>query len=221
MVLPCGLILDSPWGSDPAFQPIQWPASCSQSRAKKCVSPWANKSDRKQVCGPPPERQALAPHSWRRATKRGGEGMARPTFFQRVKHEKESRGDLAAEVVATSGGEKTFSCLQGGTCGNVCPVSAHMDSAPQADSTSRGDLSPPLSCPGLGESVPGDAQARGPHCARTKGKQALDHGAHIGSGLLHAWFCRPLPALASPGLWCPGSGAPRTAGLELLFIISL
>jgi len=49
--------------------------------------------------------------------------MARPTFFQRVKHEKEPKGDLAAEVVATPGGEKIFSCLQCGTCGSACPVS--------------------------------------------------------------------------------------------------
>jgi ferredoxin len=147
--------------------------------------------------------------------------MARPTFFQRVKYEKESKGDLAAEGVATPGGEKIFSCLQCGTCGSACPVSVHMDSTPQAYRASRGDLSPPLSSTGPGESVGGDAQTHGPQYARTKGEGALDHGSHIGSGLLHAWFCTPLPALASCGLWRPGSGAPRTTGLELLSIISL
>jgi len=57
--------------------------------------------------------------------------MARPTFFQRVKYEKELERDLAAEVVATPGGEKIFSCLQCGTCGSACPVSVYMDYTPR------------------------------------------------------------------------------------------
>lgn len=64
--------------------------------------------------------------------------MARPTFFQSVKHEEESKGDLDAEVVVPPGGEKTFSCLQYGTCGSARHVSAYMHCAPQADRTSRG-----------------------------------------------------------------------------------
>ena len=57
--------------------------------------------------------------------------MARPTFFQKVKFEKELKGDLTAEVVATPGGEKIFSCLQCGTCGSACPVSVYMDYTPR------------------------------------------------------------------------------------------
>ena len=57
--------------------------------------------------------------------------MARPTFFQKVKYEKELKRDLAAEVVATPGGEKIFSCLQCGTCGSACPVSVYMDYTPR------------------------------------------------------------------------------------------
>lgn len=57
--------------------------------------------------------------------------MARPTFFQRVKYEKELERDLAAEVVATPGGEKIFSCLQCGTCGSACPLSVYMDYTPR------------------------------------------------------------------------------------------
>ncbi len=57
--------------------------------------------------------------------------MARPTFFQKVKFEKELERDLAAEVVATPGGEKIFSCLQCGTCGSACPVSVYMDYTPR------------------------------------------------------------------------------------------
>jgi len=57
--------------------------------------------------------------------------MARPTFYQKVKYEKELKRDLAAEVVATPGGEKIFSCLQCGTCGSACPVSVYMDYTPR------------------------------------------------------------------------------------------
>ena len=57
--------------------------------------------------------------------------MARPTFFQRVKYEKELERDLAAEVIATPGGEKIFSCLQCGTCGSACPLSVYMDYTPR------------------------------------------------------------------------------------------
>jgi len=57
--------------------------------------------------------------------------MARPTFSQKVKYEKELKRDLAAEVVATPGGEKIFSCLQCGTCGSACPVSVYMDYTPR------------------------------------------------------------------------------------------
>ena len=57
--------------------------------------------------------------------------MARPTFFHKVKYEKELTRDLAAEVVATPGGEKIFSCLQCGTCGSACPVSVYMDYTPR------------------------------------------------------------------------------------------
>jgi heterodisulfide reductase subunit C len=57
--------------------------------------------------------------------------MARPTFFQKVKYEKELKRDLAAEIAATPGGEKIFSCLQCGTCGSACPVSVYMDYTPR------------------------------------------------------------------------------------------
>jgi quinone-modifying oxidoreductase subunit QmoC len=57
--------------------------------------------------------------------------MARPIFFQKVKYEKELTRDLAAEIVATPGGEKIFSCLQCGTCGSACPVSVYMDYTPR------------------------------------------------------------------------------------------
>ena len=57
--------------------------------------------------------------------------MARPTFFQKVKYEKELKRDLAAEIVATPGGEKIFSCLQCGTCGSACPLSVYMDYTPR------------------------------------------------------------------------------------------
>jgi quinone-modifying oxidoreductase subunit QmoC len=57
--------------------------------------------------------------------------MARPIFFHKVKYEKELKRDLAAEIVATPGGEKIFSCLQCGTCGSACPVSVYMDYTPR------------------------------------------------------------------------------------------
>jgi heterodisulfide reductase subunit C len=57
--------------------------------------------------------------------------MGAPTFFPKVKYEKELKRDLAAEVVATPGGEKIFSCLQCGTCGSACPVSVYMDYTPR------------------------------------------------------------------------------------------
>jgi len=57
--------------------------------------------------------------------------MARPTFFHKVKYEKELERDLGAEIVATPGGEKIFSCLQCGTCGSTCPVSVYMDYTPR------------------------------------------------------------------------------------------
>jgi hypothetical protein len=84
--------------------------------------------------------------------------MARPTFFQRVKYEKESNAGLAAEVIAKPGGEKIFSCLQCGTCGSAGPASVYTDSTPQADRDARGDPPPPLSCTGPGERVYRNAQ---------------------------------------------------------------
>jgi quinone-modifying oxidoreductase subunit QmoC len=57
--------------------------------------------------------------------------MAHPTFFRKVKYEKELKRDLAAEIVSTPGGEKIFSCLQCGTCGSACPVSVYMDYTPR------------------------------------------------------------------------------------------
>ncbi len=57
--------------------------------------------------------------------------MGAPTFFPKIKYEKELKRDLAAEVVATPGGEKIFSCLQCGTCGSACPVSVYMDYTPR------------------------------------------------------------------------------------------
>jgi quinone-modifying oxidoreductase subunit QmoC len=57
--------------------------------------------------------------------------MARPAFFQKIKFEKELKRDLAAEIVATPGGEKIFACLQCGTCGSTCPVSVYMDYTPR------------------------------------------------------------------------------------------
>jgi heterodisulfide reductase subunit C len=57
--------------------------------------------------------------------------MGAPTFFPKVKYEKELKRDLAAEVVSTPGGEKIFSCLQCGTCGSACPVSVYMDYTPR------------------------------------------------------------------------------------------
>jgi quinone-modifying oxidoreductase subunit QmoC len=57
--------------------------------------------------------------------------MARPAFFQKIKYEKELKRDLAAEIVATPGGEKIFSCLQCGTCGGACPVSVYMEYTPR------------------------------------------------------------------------------------------
>lgn len=57
--------------------------------------------------------------------------MSRPIFFRKVKYEKELKRDLAAEVVATPGGEKIFSCLQCGTCGSACPLSGYMDYTPR------------------------------------------------------------------------------------------
>jgi quinone-modifying oxidoreductase subunit QmoC len=57
--------------------------------------------------------------------------MAHPTFFRKIKFEKELKRDLAAEIVSTPGGEKIFSCLQCGTCGSACPVSVYMDYTPR------------------------------------------------------------------------------------------
>lgn len=42
--------------------------------------------------------------------------MGRPSFLPKIKHETELRRDVAAEIVATPGHEKIFSCLQ---CGPV------------------------------------------------------------------------------------------------------
>ncbi len=57
--------------------------------------------------------------------------MSRPTFIRKVKYEKELQRDLAAEVLATPGGEKILSCLQCGTCGSACPLSVYMDYTPR------------------------------------------------------------------------------------------
>ncbi len=57
--------------------------------------------------------------------------MGHPGFFPKIKYEKELKRDLAAEVVATPGGEKIFACLQCGTCGSACPVSVYMDYTPR------------------------------------------------------------------------------------------
>ncbi len=53
------------------------------------------------------------------------------TFQPRVKYQKELKRDLAAEVLATPGGEKILSCLQCGTCGGACPLSPYMDHTPR------------------------------------------------------------------------------------------
>lgn len=42
--------------------------------------------------------------------------MGRPSFLPKIKHETELRRDVAAEIIATPGREKIFSCLQ---CGPV------------------------------------------------------------------------------------------------------
>jgi len=57
--------------------------------------------------------------------------MGHPSFFPRIKFEKELKRDLAAEVVATPGGERIFSCLQCGTCGAACPGSVYIDYTPR------------------------------------------------------------------------------------------
>jgi heterodisulfide reductase subunit C len=54
-----------------------------------------------------------------------------PTFLPSVKYQKELKRDLAAEILATPGGEKILSCLQCGTCGGACPLSPYMDYTPR------------------------------------------------------------------------------------------
>lgn len=54
-----------------------------------------------------------------------------PTFQPSVKYQKELKRDLAAEILATPGGEKVLSCLQCGTCGGACPMSPYMDLTPR------------------------------------------------------------------------------------------
>jgi len=54
-----------------------------------------------------------------------------PTFQPSVKYQKELKRDLAAEILATPGGEKILSCLQCGTCGGSCPLSPYMDYTPR------------------------------------------------------------------------------------------
>ena len=53
------------------------------------------------------------------------------TFLTTVKYQKELKRDLAAEIMATPGGEKILSCLQCGTCGGSCPLSGYMDYTPR------------------------------------------------------------------------------------------
>ncbi len=57
--------------------------------------------------------------------------MGNPIFLGKVKYEKELKRDIAAEVMATPGGEKILACLQCGTCGGVCPLSIYMDYTPR------------------------------------------------------------------------------------------
>ncbi len=57
--------------------------------------------------------------------------MSRVSFVRKVKYEKELQRDVAAEVIATPGGEKILSCLQCGTCGGACPLSVYMDHTPR------------------------------------------------------------------------------------------
>ncbi len=57
--------------------------------------------------------------------------MGHPSFLPKIKYQQELRLDLAAEIVATPGGEKIRSCLQCGTCGSACPVSVYMDYTPR------------------------------------------------------------------------------------------
>jgi heterodisulfide reductase subunit C len=54
-----------------------------------------------------------------------------PTFEPSVKYQKELKRDLAAEILASPGGEKVLSCLQCGTCGGACPLSPYMDYTPR------------------------------------------------------------------------------------------
>jgi quinone-modifying oxidoreductase subunit QmoC len=58
-------------------------------------------------------------------------GVGGPSFSSRVKYQKELRRDLATEIAATPGCEKILSCLQCGTCGGACPLSAYMDYTPR------------------------------------------------------------------------------------------
>ncbi len=54
-----------------------------------------------------------------------------PSFQQSVKYQKQLKRDLAAEILATPGGEKIYACLQCGTCGGSCPLSGYMDFTPR------------------------------------------------------------------------------------------
>ncbi len=54
-----------------------------------------------------------------------------PRFQPSVKYQKQLKRDLAAEILATPGGEKIYSCLQCGTCGGSCPLSGYMDYTPR------------------------------------------------------------------------------------------
>ncbi len=55
----------------------------------------------------------------------------RPSFQPSVKYQKQLKRDLAAEILATPGGEKIYACLQCGTCGGSCPLSGYMDYTPR------------------------------------------------------------------------------------------
>jgi len=54
-----------------------------------------------------------------------------PSFPITIKYQKELKRDLAAEILASPGGEKVLSCLQCGTCGGACPLAPYMDYTPR------------------------------------------------------------------------------------------
>jgi len=63
--------------------------------------------------------------------------MGGPSFFLKIKYEKQLGRDLAAQIVATPGHEKILSCLQCGTCGSGRPVSLYADYTPRRRETGR------------------------------------------------------------------------------------